>query len=67
MNGKDVFVVAVRIIGIWEIARAITGPTWVEYGPTPGVILAAIVSGIVGLILFFGANGFVRTAYHREL
>ncbi len=61
MNAKELFGVAVRTMGLWLIANALISMTTIWAAPT--AIIGIFPYLIVGAILFFGANGFVRTAY----
>jgi hypothetical protein len=63
MNAHDLFGVAVRSIGLWLFANAVSSMTTLLAAPQAILIIAANL--IVGAILFFGADGFVRTAYNR--
>jgi hypothetical protein len=64
MNPSALFGVAVRILGLWFIASAVASMTAVLVAP--GAIIGLAVNMIVGAILFFGADGFTRTAYGRS-
>ena len=61
MNARELFGVAVRTIGLWLIANGVISMAAVLAAPQAIVGIAVYL--IVGAILFFGAEGFVRTAY----
>ena len=60
MHARDLFGVAVRTMGLWLVANAVT--TWVAlpmdiYGPAP--------SGVVGALLISRADALVRLLYGK--
>ncbi len=61
MNAKELFGVAVRTIGLWLIANGAISMTAVLAAPEAMIGIAVYL--VVGAILFFRAEGFVRTAY----
>ena len=61
MSPSELFGVAVRVLGLWFIASAVASAAALLAVPAAIIPLAA--NAVVGAILFFGADGFERTAY----
>lgn len=64
MNPSELFGVAVRAMGLWFIASAAASAVAVL--AAPAAILPLAINAIVGAVLFFGADGFERTAYRSR-
>jgi hypothetical protein len=65
MTGKDIFGAAVRAIGLWMIVTAVVSlPSILA---APAALIGIALYSIVGAVLLFGADGFVRTAYRETL
>jgi hypothetical protein len=63
MKAPDVFGIVVRTIGLWEIVQGLNVLPALFTSPMAAV--AAALPAVIGAILFFGANGFVRSAYNQ--
>jgi len=63
MRGHELFGVVVRTLGLWLIVQAIL--SFILSLASLQAFISVLAQAIVGAVLFFGANGFVRTAYHR--
>jgi len=63
MSPMELFGVTVRVLGLWFIASAVASSVVVL--SAPGAIIPLALNAVVGLILWSGADGFVRVAYRR--
>ena len=63
MKGYELYGMFVRSLGLWLIVQGVIAiPTALAVGLA---LVSQVVSIVVGGVLYFGADGFVRTTYHR--
>lgn len=69
MKAHAPFGVVVRTIGIGSIVSGVASLTgaFASSQAAVSVIGSSAVAMVIGAILFFGADGFVRTAYRHHL
>jgi hypothetical protein len=67
MKAHKVFGIVVRSIGLWSIVQGMASLVAILGNNGLYVAIAAAVEMLIGAVLFFGADGFVRTAYRHSL